>query len=566
MRVTVKQYVDMQAQLNTGGMSSSMIALYLERLPVEPLSLPFRVLSTKLPLERFVMMQDQLISIYLTREFQEASWRELAETMQRRSVRCGGLAAAEAELSREAWVPSIWRERQIPVLRMFGWEPIAGKSLTLDADDVKMGANSNDIITDPHVILRNLMIEYLIDPLLQKKLRIPPTTHRWTSSLHVPPGIPMRKLETPDPRENADDAPRVWVVVGGSSRGGVTVYESEEEDSVVMGCRLAEGAIIEEIEIDGGRLHFERLTGIGPDVGWVDMFFRDGPQVAPLWFDSEDWSEEAKTRKSAIPMLGDRQRQRSIEDQRGSSPMRLTSIGWAVPKERERPESVTRLLHQRQRSISRSASPKRRRDDRRSSSRTRDRGPPLVTLYTEEIAEQSDDDDDDDDKAEATAVQKEAAKAIMNQLNDLRRLTRSVSESPPSTRDTSTSVRQPETGVWAFALSQQRRTRSASPTPVVLKPRPEPVKELVKRVIDYEVVSAEEVSFKVVKPRVVQRDWPEKDSKMIFISWRGTILKGVVVKKDGHKWLKSPAGAPGTRFWGQDGFTPIRKNLEKVSD
>lgn len=54
------------------------------------------------------------------------------------------------------------------------------------------------------------------------------------------------------------------------SATGVRCREGASIASLVTG-RLATGAVVREISVDGGRLHFTKLRGEGPSSGWVTV-------------------------------------------------------------------------------------------------------------------------------------------------------------------------------------------------------------------------------------------------------------------------------------------------------
>jgi len=70
----------------------------------------------------------------------------------------------------------------------------------------------------------------------------------------------------------------VWVVVGGSDKGGIVARGGEGLKSPELG-RLQTGATVEEKELKGDRLHYRKLTGDGPDFGWVSLSFKGTPLV-----------------------------------------------------------------------------------------------------------------------------------------------------------------------------------------------------------------------------------------------------------------------------------------------
>ncbi|CAK9033958.1 58 kDa phosphoprotein (Heat shock-related protein) (HRP) [Durusdinium trenchii] len=66
-----------------------------------------------------------------------------------------------------------------------------------------------------------------------------------------------------------------WEVVGGADKGGVVVRKGFELKSSEASCRLCTGAIVEELELRGERLRYRRLSGTGPDEGWISISLKD---------------------------------------------------------------------------------------------------------------------------------------------------------------------------------------------------------------------------------------------------------------------------------------------------
>jgi len=64
---------------------------------------------------------------------------------------------------------------------------------------------------------------------------------------------------------------RVWIVVGGSEAGGIIVRKGKSVQSAEYNVRLSTGTKVEELELQGKRLHYKRLRGDGPDFGWVSI-------------------------------------------------------------------------------------------------------------------------------------------------------------------------------------------------------------------------------------------------------------------------------------------------------
>jgi len=63
-----------------------------------------------------------------------------------------------------------------------------------------------------------------------------------------------------------------WLVVGGlNDKGGILVRQGDTLASNAVEERLAPGAVVDEIEVKGDRLHFKKRRGKGPSEGWVTI-------------------------------------------------------------------------------------------------------------------------------------------------------------------------------------------------------------------------------------------------------------------------------------------------------
>lgn len=69
--------------------------------------------------------------------------------------------------------------------------------------------------------------------------------------------------------------PSVWEVVGGKGSGGILVRAGKELSSPRLCARLATGAIVEAVQLEGDRLHYRLLQGDGPCCGWVTFQIKD---------------------------------------------------------------------------------------------------------------------------------------------------------------------------------------------------------------------------------------------------------------------------------------------------
>eukprot|EP00747_Dinoflagellata_sp_TGD_P041514 gnl/TRDRNA2_/TRDRNA2_141522_c1_seq2.p1 gnl/TRDRNA2_/TRDRNA2_141522_c1~~gnl/TRDRNA2_/TRDRNA2_141522_c1_seq2.p1 ORF type:complete len:266 (-),score=24.99 gnl/TRDRNA2_/TRDRNA2_141522_c1_seq2:180-977(-) len=63
---------------------------------------------------------------------------------------------------------------------------------------------------------------------------------------------------------------QLWEVIGGWATGGIMVRDGKDTESPSIG-RLLAGSLVRELELSYNRLHYERLSGDGPDSGWVSV-------------------------------------------------------------------------------------------------------------------------------------------------------------------------------------------------------------------------------------------------------------------------------------------------------
>lgn len=63
----------------------------------------------------------------------------------------------------------------------------------------------------------------------------------------------------------------LWEVIGGADKGGIIVRKGPEVSSEAEPERLSTGALVEQQALQGERLRFKRLTGSGPETGWVTL-------------------------------------------------------------------------------------------------------------------------------------------------------------------------------------------------------------------------------------------------------------------------------------------------------
>eukprot|EP00747_Dinoflagellata_sp_TGD_P122555 gnl/TRDRNA2_/TRDRNA2_173649_c1_seq3.p1 gnl/TRDRNA2_/TRDRNA2_173649_c1~~gnl/TRDRNA2_/TRDRNA2_173649_c1_seq3.p1 ORF type:complete len:547 (-),score=109.32 gnl/TRDRNA2_/TRDRNA2_173649_c1_seq3:26-1591(-) len=62
-----------------------------------------------------------------------------------------------------------------------------------------------------------------------------------------------------------------WEVTGGLRTGGILAREGPSSSSPALPQRLSAGAVVRELAVEGGRMHFLLDSGVGPATGWVAM-------------------------------------------------------------------------------------------------------------------------------------------------------------------------------------------------------------------------------------------------------------------------------------------------------
>merc|ERR1719401_856179 len=67
------------------------------------------------------------------------------------------------------------------------------------------------------------------------------------------------------------EQPAKYMVVGGGDKGGILVRAGEDRTSEPNEVLLATGAEIEQLELKRDRLHYKKLSGEGPEEGWVSL-------------------------------------------------------------------------------------------------------------------------------------------------------------------------------------------------------------------------------------------------------------------------------------------------------
>ncbi|CAE7397021.1 unnamed protein product [Symbiodinium natans] len=94
----------------------------------------------------------------------------------------------------------------------------------------------------------------------------------------------------------------LWQVTGGQGKGGLLVREGRALDSCEAPRRLTTGALIEEVQLLAGRLHYRLLAGSGPEEGWVSIALKGKSLAQRVCLPSRGELEDACFRNDVQPM------------------------------------------------------------------------------------------------------------------------------------------------------------------------------------------------------------------------------------------------------------------------
>eukprot|EP00439_Symbiodinium_sp_Y106_P076923 s2218_g15.t11 len=94
----------------------------------------------------------------------------------------------------------------------------------------------------------------------------------------------------------------LWQVTGGHGKGGLLVREGRILDSCEVQQRLATGALIEELQLQAGRLRYRLLAGFGPEEGWVSISLKGRALAQRVCLPSRETLEDACFQHDIKPM------------------------------------------------------------------------------------------------------------------------------------------------------------------------------------------------------------------------------------------------------------------------
>mmetsp|Transcript_108647 Transcript_108647/g.324925 ORF Transcript_108647/g.324925 Transcript_108647/m.324925 type:complete len:270 (-) Transcript_108647:97-906(-) len=195
--------------------------------------------------EQVIEMEELLMVEYKKREFQDLlhkAWKDAqGDVMGRMKKR------------QELTLPI-----QIPIITRYGFEG-SKKGLAQSTAAVQSCPDQTEEMLRNHQILM-----WLCDPDEQK------ARPDFVPDAEIPEELkPAKQTIYP---EDLVARKSHWVVVGGQGKGGLVVRKGKALDSPFYNFRLATGArIMAETDITSKRMHYRKITGDGPDFGWISL-------------------------------------------------------------------------------------------------------------------------------------------------------------------------------------------------------------------------------------------------------------------------------------------------------
>jgi len=207
--------------------------------------------ALRLTEEQVLAIHHQLAKEYKKAEFQlrlHAAW-----------AKSGGVKVHQRSAVREA----CWSV-QLPLMLRYGFEE-SGSGLQDFTSSLTAAPQTAELET-----LRST-ISWLLNPEHQED---------W------PDFVPDAELPKPEHGQLRPDDLRArgsrWLVTGGPQGRGLLVRKGEALDSAAFPFRLQKGAQLRALDaVEGNRLHYRRLSGDGPDFGWISIEANGNTLVKP---------------------------------------------------------------------------------------------------------------------------------------------------------------------------------------------------------------------------------------------------------------------------------------------
>uniref|UniRef100_A0A7S4S235 Protein C10 n=1 Tax=Alexandrium monilatum TaxID=311494 RepID=A0A7S4S235_9DINO len=192
-----------------------------------------------------IEIHNALIKAYTSPDFQQ----QLREAFEK----AGKDERAQAASRQQLCFPI-----QAPVVTRYGFEPTRAGVFRCSR-----ALETPEMMADPEVKKGNSILKWLVDPDSQKRFPSPEGYERFKP-----------KEERVDEETGAG---RYWTVTGGGRKGGIVVRIGQATTSAELARRLASGAVVQQLDLDHGRLHYKKIAGDGPDYGWVSLYSAGKP-------------------------------------------------------------------------------------------------------------------------------------------------------------------------------------------------------------------------------------------------------------------------------------------------
>lgn len=208
--------------------------------------------------------------------FQDALIERLGMPLLQDRLQAAFVAAAGDPVLRSRARQTLCLPMQYPLARRFGFEDVSESIRTFEHEPLR---------SDPQIIVRKAQIDELVGM----------------------PDVPLtaRQSNGPDGRRLDKQPGRRWVVVGGAQHGGILVRRGRELTSALLGTRagpvrLSTDAEVAEIDVYEERLHYRKVSGEGPDFGWVSIATQGEPLLLP-----RDANDSESGLLALVPRLGE---------------------------------------------------------------------------------------------------------------------------------------------------------------------------------------------------------------------------------------------------------------------
>jgi len=214
--------------------------------------------------QQIIEIQDALIQEYQKKEFQDKLHAAMAAA--------GSDPVAQLHARQAVCLPI-----QGPIVAKYGFEPsLRGVQQTLSF-------LTDDLISDPDIVANLETMSVLVErhDLHLERNRVRDTKTSAERAFNYADLTSRHPALQVEPAEG-----RLWKVVGGAQHHGLVVRKGKDLSSPQLGhdnhdARLSTDAVVREIELVGERLHYRKITGDGPEFGWVSINLHGSALLKP---------------------------------------------------------------------------------------------------------------------------------------------------------------------------------------------------------------------------------------------------------------------------------------------